>query len=70
VTNSITEEEVADVRDKFRLWAGNIGAKNPPESKFSLESRLVTAGELLEQVRDRISDLEDALEDCVDPLAL
>ncbi|KAK0644432.1 hypothetical protein B0T16DRAFT_196787 [Cercophora newfieldiana] len=60
---AVAEAPVADVRDKFRLWAGNIGARNPPESSFSLESRLATADELLEQVENLIADLEDALED-------
>jgi hypothetical protein len=56
-------EEVGDVSDRFLLWAGNIGARNAPESKFSLESRLAAAGELLDQVLDLLGDLDDALED-------
>jgi len=59
-------DEVNDVRDRFRLWAGNIGARNAPESKFSLETRLASARELLEQVIDLLSDLTDALEDLLD----
>lgn len=60
---SVTADEVGDVRDKLRLWAGNIGAKNAPESNFSLESRLAAATELLEQVAELLGDLDTALED-------
>ncbi|KAK0616329.1 hypothetical protein B0T14DRAFT_567936 [Immersiella caudata] len=60
---TITADQVGDVRDRFLLWAGNIGARNPPESKFSLEARLAAASELLEQVLDLLEDLDDALED-------
>ncbi|KAK3681014.1 hypothetical protein B0T22DRAFT_358411, partial [Podospora appendiculata] len=57
----VSADAVRDVRDKFWLWAGNIGARNAPESAFSLESRLGAAVELLEQVADLINDLIDAL---------
>ncbi|OIW28721.1 hypothetical protein CONLIGDRAFT_564100, partial [Coniochaeta ligniaria NRRL 30616] len=56
-----------DVRDKFQLWAGNMGARHAPESSFSLESRLAAANELLEQVADLLADLVDALYDCKQP---
>ncbi|KAK4452751.1 hypothetical protein QBC34DRAFT_29307 [Podospora aff. communis PSN243] len=62
----LVPEEVGDVYDRFLLWAGNIGARNTPESKFSLESRLAAAGELLDQVLDLLNDLNDALEDLLE----
>ncbi|KAK3303684.1 uncharacterized protein B0T15DRAFT_421124 [Chaetomium strumarium] len=58
-------ETVTDVLDRFRLWAGNIGARNAPDSPFSLESRLAAASEVLEQVEDLLNDLMDALSDFV-----
>ncbi|KAK3367736.1 hypothetical protein B0H63DRAFT_85606 [Podospora didyma] len=69
IFTTISVDEIGDVRDRFRLWAGNIGARNPPESKFSLESRLASANELLEQVADLLGDLADALDDLLEIVA-
>ncbi|KXX82782.1 hypothetical protein MMYC01_200765 [Madurella mycetomatis] len=66
LTTTVSADAVGDVRDKFRLWAGNIGARNDPASPFSLESRLVAASELLDQVADLLSDLADALDDLLE----
>jgi hypothetical protein len=56
-------DEVKDIRNKFQLWAGNNGARNAPETSFSLESRLAAAGELLEQVTNLLTDIAEALDD-------
>src|SRR6266566_131123 len=47
---TVSAEAVSDVQDRFKLWAGNIGARHRPESALSLESRLAAAEEILEQV--------------------
>jgi hypothetical protein len=63
-TSSVSTEAATDASDKFKLWAGNIGARQLPTSPASLESRLVTAKRILEQVEDLLDELLLALKDC------
>ncbi|KAI1292939.1 hypothetical protein F5Y03DRAFT_15812 [Xylaria venustula] len=65
-TLSITVEAATDASDKFKLWAGNIGARHPPTSAASLEARLVSARRVLEQVEDLLDDLLLALDDLLE----
>ncbi|RYP44264.1 hypothetical protein DL768_009268 [Monosporascus sp. mg162] len=60
----VTTDAVTDALERFKLWAGNIGAVHPADSKLSLEFRLAAAPELLEQVSDLLDDLIEALDDC------
>ncbi|KAK7937677.1 uncharacterized protein PG986_014545 [Apiospora aurea] len=62
ITN-IASVDVTDVCDKFKLWAGNIGARQTPNSAASLESRLKGAKRVLEQVVRLLSDIQEALDD-------
>ncbi|RYP03946.1 hypothetical protein DL764_004780 [Monosporascus ibericus] len=59
----VTTDAVTDALDRFKLWAGNIGAVHTADSKLSLEFRLAAAPELLEQVSDLLDDLIEALDD-------
>ncbi|KAK8091823.1 hypothetical protein PG997_002184 [Apiospora hydei] len=62
ITN-ISSGDVTDVWDKFKLWAGNIGARQTPNSAASLESRLKGAKRVLEQVVRLLNDIQEALDD-------
>lgn len=62
-TTNLSIDVLQDVHDRFRLWAGNIGARKTPNSRASLESRLAAAPDLLEQVSELLTDLAEALDD-------
>ncbi|KAK8022470.1 hypothetical protein PG993_013237 [Apiospora rasikravindrae] len=62
ITN-VSSGDVTDVWDKFKLWAGNIGARQTPNSAASLESRLKGAKRVLEQVVRLLNDIQEALDD-------
>ncbi|KAK8076171.1 hypothetical protein PG994_003443 [Apiospora phragmitis] len=62
-STNISSEDVVDVWDKFKLWAGNIGARQSPNSAASLESRLKGARRVLEQVVRLLNDIQEALDD-------
>ncbi|KAI8635553.1 hypothetical protein F5Y19DRAFT_14534 [Xylariaceae sp. FL1651] len=59
----ISIEAATDVFDRFKLWAGNIGARQPVTSPASLEARLMNANRILEQVENLLDDLILALDD-------
>lgn len=64
---TVSPEDVIDTWDKFKLWAGNIGARQTPDSAASLESRLKGARRVLGQVIDLLDTIQEALDDCMDP---
>ncbi len=57
-------EALADISERFALWARNIGALHLPKSKLSLDSRLQDAPEIQEWVCELLDDLMEALDDC------
>lgn len=63
-TTTVSAEDVSDAWDKFKLWAGNIGARRTPDSAASLESRLKGAKRVLEQVVRLLNGIQEALDDC------
>ncbi|KAI0447114.1 hypothetical protein F4803DRAFT_546648 [Xylaria telfairii] len=65
-SSSVSIEAATDALDKFKLWAGNIGARQPPTSPASLEARLVTAQRILKQVGDLLDDIILALDDLLE----
>lgn len=65
---TVSSEDVADAWDKFKLWAGNIGARQTPDSPASLESRLQGARRVLEQVVNLLGAIQEACDDCKDPV--
>ncbi|KAI0553067.1 hypothetical protein F4679DRAFT_581156 [Xylaria curta] len=56
---------VQDMLDRFRLWAGSLGATHQPQSKLSLEQRLICAPEILAHVREHLSELQESLDDAL-----
>ncbi|KAK6851945.1 hypothetical protein PG995_012070 [Apiospora arundinis] len=60
---TVSPEDVIDTWDKFKLWAGNIGARQTPDSAASLESRLKGARRVLGQVIDLLDTIQEALDD-------
>jgi hypothetical protein len=55
---------VQDASEKFRLWAGNIGAYHATTKKTSMEYRLRAAPQLRQEVCTLLCELNEALEDC------
>lgn len=62
--SSVSVEAAVDALDIFKLWVGNIGARQPATSPSSLEARLAGAKWILEHVEDLLDDLIQALNDC------
>ncbi|KAI1742315.1 hypothetical protein F4680DRAFT_446380 [Xylaria scruposa] len=56
---------VQDMLDRFRLWAGSLGATHQPQSKLSLEQRLICAPEILVHVREHLSEMQESLHDAL-----
>ena len=54
---------IEDVLDRFKLWTGNLGALHEPRSRLSLEKRLGDSPEVLQQIREHLGDLHEALQD-------
>ena len=52
---------VRDELDRFKIWAGNIGATLKPESRASLDHRLKGAPGVARLVLDCLHDLEESL---------
>ena len=52
---------LCDEFDRFKLWAGNIGATLNPQSKASLDHRLRAATQVARLVLDCLRDLETSL---------
>ncbi len=50
---------------RFTIWAGNIGALQPFESKSSLDYRLRDAQKIAIQIAGLLDDLAELLEDGV-----
>ena len=63
-TTTVSSDDVTDAWDKFKLWAGNIGARQTPDSAASLESRLKGARRVLEQVINSLDAIQEASDDC------
>jgi hypothetical protein len=60
---TLTVAALADVSERFNLWAQNIGALRQPASKLSLDSRLQGAPEIRDWVCELLEDLMNALND-------
>ncbi len=61
--STVTGETLADISERFALWARNIGALHPPRSQLSLDSRLRDIPEIQEWVCELLDDLKEALDD-------
>ncbi|KAF2462402.1 hypothetical protein BDY21DRAFT_13759 [Lineolata rhizophorae] len=61
--DNLTVDDVADELDRFRLWAGNIGAAQSLPSRLSLDYRLRDSKTVAAQVLRLLDDLNDSLAD-------
>ena len=59
--NGNTRIMVRDEFDRFKIWAGNIGATLKPESRASLDHRLNAAPNVARLVLDCLLDLKESL---------
>ncbi|RYP16572.1 hypothetical protein DL765_005033 [Monosporascus sp. GIB2] len=59
-------EAVEDARERFLLWAGNVGALHHPEARLSLEHRLRDLPEALEQIWVYLGELRETLDELRD----
>lgn len=55
--------KVEDVLDKFKLWAGNLGALHQAHKRLSLESRLADSPEVQDEICEQLDDLQEAIQD-------
>jgi hypothetical protein len=60
----VHDKQVNDELERFRLWMGNIGALNQPESSMSLESRLHKTKDVLDYVLRLLNDLNMFAKEC------
>ncbi|KAI0832188.1 hypothetical protein F5Y06DRAFT_290453 [Hypoxylon sp. FL0890] len=51
----IQADAIEDILDRYSLWTGNLGALHEPANKLSLDSRLLTAPEIRNQILMEIS---------------
>ncbi|KAF5696850.1 ankyrin repeat [Fusarium mundagurra] len=56
-------ESVIDVLEKFALWAGNLGALQPPTTKLSLDYRVSDTPEVRDEILRQLEDVIDATDD-------
>lgn len=52
-----------DILDRFKLWAGNLGAFHKPHKGMSLESRLADSPEVQGQICEQLDDMQEAMQD-------
>ncbi|TVY27474.1 Exocyst complex component [Lachnellula hyalina] len=58
--------EAVDCLGRFKIWAGNIGALQRPESQSSLDYRLRDASKIAAQIVDLLDELAESIEDVVE----
>lgn len=61
--SSIQSGSILDLLDRFQLWAGTLGALQPPSRKLSLDERLLDAADIRGQICDYLDDLVGAVQD-------
>lgn len=61
---TIGSERLTDIRTRFLLWTGNLGAMHKPEDPRALDRRLLDAPEVGNRVREILGDLQDLLDQC------
>lgn len=59
----VSAAEAVDVLGRFKIWAGNIGALQPFESRSSLDYRLRDVPRISTQVVDLLDELAESIED-------
>ncbi|GAP91060.1 hypothetical protein SAMD00023353_1502070 [Rosellinia necatrix] len=64
--NPLSASTFQDMLDRFKLWAGSLGAMHQPQSKLSLEQRLRRAPEVLVHVHEHLSEMQESLHDALE----
>lgn len=59
----VQPQKVEDVLDKFKLWAGNLGALHQAHKRLSLESRLADSPEVQDEICEQLDDMQEAIQD-------
>jgi hypothetical protein len=62
-SHGISESEVSDAFGRYRIWAGNIGAFQPIETKSSLAYRIRDAPKIEAQITELLNDVAESLDD-------
>ncbi len=52
---------ITDVTERFALWTGNLGALRQPESKLSLDSRLLDEADIRKHIHRQLDEMIDAI---------
>ncbi|KAI0205182.1 hypothetical protein F4808DRAFT_274939 [Astrocystis sublimbata] len=65
-TSPLSAKVVEDMLGRFNIWAGSLGAMHPPQSRLSLEQRLIHAPELLVHVHEHLSEIQESLQDALE----
>lgn len=64
---TLAGETVEDILDRFKLWAGNLGALHEPHKRMSLESRLADHPDLQNMISEQLQNIQEAIQDCQPP---
>ena len=59
----ISNSMICDELDRYRIWAGNIGAFQEAQSPVSLDYRLRAQPKIANQIIELLEDVEEALKD-------
>lgn len=60
-TRELSDICVLDEYERYRVWAGNLGAHHPPQKRVSLDYRLRDAAFYKQRVIKVLIDLQDSL---------
>lgn len=58
---------LTDIRTRFLLWSGNLGVMHGPGDPRALDTRLFSAHDVANRVRQVLHDLQDLLNQCEPP---
>lgn len=61
--SALQQAAAEDQFERYRIWAGNLGAFQKPTSKASLDNRLRESPKVVAQIHDLLHDLFEALQD-------
>ncbi|KAG8162228.1 hypothetical protein KVR01_007993 [Diaporthe batatas] len=69
IESPVEARKVEDVLDRFKLWAGNLGALHPAHKRVSLESRLADSPGVRDQICEHLDDMQEASQDLLSLLS-
>lgn len=53
-----------DLLDRYKLWAGNLGALHQSTKKISLDYRLLSAPQIQDKICKHLDALKEAINEC------